>query len=141
MKRDTTGDGNFDKFSSEELFALAKERARQEKRALREASKAEILELRKQRKKLVVQTKKALAEIDARIVAMGGAVRNVATTNRRGVSETILELVGQAGEITRKDLKEQMKARGFNTTHLSQNLAYLKRNGRVKSPKRSVYTV
>jgi hypothetical protein len=56
------------------------------------------------------------------------------------VTERVMQIVVNAGEISTKDIKAELENEGLNVSNLSQTLAYLKRQGRVASPARSIYT-
>ena len=56
------------------------------------------------------------------------------------MTDQVLEIVSGAKKISTKDIKEQLEARGVVANNLAQTLAYLKRQGKVTSPARSIYS-
>lgn len=128
--------------SSEELFALAEARRMEEIEKAKEENKQKIEELRTQRRELVAQHKKDLKAIDKEIRELGGkAGTGRSRANGGSLTDTIIAIVSSAGEISTKELKAAIDSQGLNAKNLNQTLAYLKRNGRLKSPARSVYKV
>jgi hypothetical protein len=125
--------------SSDELYALAQERKLEEELMQKEAIKEQIDELKAQRRELAAKHKKELAAVDAEIRRLGGRTRS---RQRSGVNvaETVLQIVQSAGEISTKDIKVELDKQGVAASNLSQTLAYLKRQGRVVSPARSMYS-
>ncbi len=128
-----------EELSSDELYALAMERQQQEEDMKREALKEELAALRAERRELVAAQKKVLAEVDAKIRKLGGKAR-ARGRSAVNVTDAVLAIVQAAGEISTSDIKAQLDAQGVIASNLSQTLAYLKRQGRVASPSRSVYT-
>jgi hypothetical protein len=127
--------------SSEELFALAEARAEEELERQREEARLVLEELRGKRREMVAQHRKELAAVDREIRKLTG--KNKARSGRRGgvnVTETVMQIVTSAGEISTKDIKAALESEGLNVSNLSQTLAYLKRQGKVSSPARSIYT-
>lgn len=131
---------NLTELSSEELYELAREREEQEEAEAKEAAKAQVDALRQTRRETVARHRKELAAIDAEIRALGG---RGGRTRRRGggtsVTEQVLDIVGNAKKISTKEIKEELEARGVVANNLAQTLAYLKRQGKVTSPARSIY--
>ena len=125
--------------SSEELYALAQQRKVEEELMQKEAIKEQVDDLKSQRRELVAKQKRELAALDAEIRRLGGRTR---TRQRSGinVAESVLQIVQSAGEISTKDIKAELEKQGIKASNLSQTLAYLKRQGRVVSPARSLYT-
>jgi hypothetical protein len=130
--------------SSDELYELARQRADEEEAAEKEAMRAQIDELRAQRKQMVARHRKELAAMDAEIRALGGRTGGGRGRKRgsNGVSitEQVLDIVNQNKKITTKEIKAALDERGVVASNLAQTLAYLKKQGRVTSPARSVYT-
>jgi hypothetical protein len=129
--------------SSEELYELARQREEQESAEEREAARAKIEELREQRREMLARHRKELAALEAEIRAYGG--RTGSRGKRRGgggasVTDQVLEIVSQAKNISTKDIKSQLEERGVVANNLAQTLAYLKKQGKVVSPSRSVYS-
>ena len=134
---------NVSDMSSEELYQLAREREEQEAMEAKEAVRAQIEALRAQRKEIVARHRKELAAIDAEIRSLGG--RASSRGKRRGsaggnVTDHVMDIVSQAKKITTAEIKAELENRGVVANNLAQTLAYLKRQGRVSSPSRSVYT-
>jgi hypothetical protein len=127
--------------SSDELYAMAKEREEQEEEAAREAARAQLEELRQKRRDAVARHRKELAAIDAEIRALGGRAPRSRKRTAGGVSVTdqVLEIVSGAKKISTKEIKAELDNRGIVANNLAQTLAYLKRQGKVKSPSRSIY--
>ena len=126
--------------SSEELYALAKEREEQEEVEAREAAKAQLDDLRRQRREMVTRHRKELAGIDAEIRSLGGrAPRGRRRAGGPSVTDQVLEIVSSAKKTSTNEIKAELDSRGVVANNLAQTLAYLKRQGKVKSPARSVY--
>lgn len=130
-----------EKMSAEELFALAAQRAEEEAQAAREEVKEQITELRNKKKELQKQFKKELAAVDAEIRKLSGrGGKGGGRSGRAGaVTDVIVQLIGDAGQISTKDIKAALEAQGVVAGNLNQTLAYLKRQGRISSPSRSIY--
>lgn len=127
--------------SSDELYALAEARAEEEVERQREEARLVLEELRGKRRELVAKQRKELAVVDREIRKLTGKTKNKA--GRRGgvnVTERVMQIVVNAGEISTKDIKAELENEGLNVSNLSQTLAYLKRQGKVTSPTRSIYT-
>ena len=128
--------------SSEELYELARQREEQEAEQAQQAARAQIEELRQKRKEMVARHRKELSAIDAEIRGLGG--RTGPGGRRRsgsGVSVTdqVLDIVSQSKQISTKEIKAELGNRGVVANNLAQTLAYLKRQGKVQSPARSIY--
>jgi hypothetical protein len=52
----------------------------------------------------------------------------------------VLDIVSQAKKISTKEIKAELESRGVVANNLPQTLAYLKRQGKVTSPARSIYS-
>lgn len=128
-----------EELSSDELYELAARRQQEEEDLKREALKEELEALRNERRELVAAQKKALAAIDAKIRKLGGKSRSRARSSVN-VTDAVLGIVQAAGEISTRDIKAQLDDQGIVASNLSQTLAYLKRQGRVVSPSRSLYS-
>lgn len=132
---------NLSDLSSDELYELARAREEQEAAEAKEAIRAQIEELRTARREMVARHRKELAAIDAEIRSLGG---RSGRGRRRGsgggsVTEQVLEIVSKAKKISTKEIKAELESRGIVANNLAQTLAYLKRQGKVTSPARSVY--
>lgn len=128
--------------SSDELYRLAQEREEQEEHEAKEAVRAQLDELRKKRRATVASHRKELAAIDAEIRGLGG---RTARGKRRSagdgsVTENVMQIVSQAKKISTKEIKTELEQRGVVANNLAQTLAYLKRQGKVTSPSRSIYS-
>lgn len=132
---------NVSDLSSEELYALAKEREEQEAAEAREAARAELDALRQQRREMVARHRKELAAIDAEIRNLGGRTPRGRRRAAGGpsVTDQVLDIVSGAKKISTKEIKAELDNRGVVANNLAQTLAYLKRQGKVKSPARSIY--
>ena len=129
--------------SSDELYRLAQEREEQEEQAAKEAVRAQLDDLRKKRREVMARHRKELAAIDAEIRNLGG---RTARSKRRGsgdgsVTDNVLEIVSKAKKISTKEIKAELEQRGVVANNLAQTLAYLKRQGKVTSPARSIYSL
>lgn len=128
--------------SSDELYRLAQEREEQEAAAEKEAARAQIEELRNTRRETVARHRKELAAIDAEIRALGGrSARGKKRSSAGGsVTDQVLEIVSKAKKVSTKEIKAELENRGVVANNLAQTLAYLKRQGKVTSPARSIYS-
>jgi len=128
--------------SSDELYEMAREREQQEAEQAREAVRAQIEELRQTRREMLSRHRKELATLDAEIRGLGGRTTRGKRRGTAGgsVTEHVLEIVGKAKKISTKEIKAELEARGIVANNLAQTLAYLKRQGKVTSPARSVYS-
>lgn len=127
--------------SAEELYELARRREREEFEAQREAARAQMEELKEQRRELISRHRKELAAVDREIRSLGGRVRVGRHGGDGKISEQVVALIAEAGSISTKDLKTRLEESGVETKNLNQMLAYLKRNSRVVSPDRGIYSV
>ncbi|MCB1725589.1 MAG: hypothetical protein H6959_00250 [Chromatiaceae bacterium] len=128
--------------SSDELYELARVREMEEAEEAKEAVRAQLDELRTKRRETVARQRKELAALDAEIRALGG---RAARGRRRGrnagsVTDHVLEIVQSSKKISTKEIKAELENRGVVANNLAQTLAYLKRQGKVSSPSRSVYS-
>ena len=128
--------------SSDELYKLAQEREEQEAAAEKEAARAQIEELRNARREMVARHRKELAAIDAEIRGLGGrGVRGKRRASAGGsVTDQVLDIVNKAKKVSTKEIKAELENRGVVANNLAQTLAYLKRQGKVSSPARSIYS-
>ncbi|WP_457676317.1 hypothetical protein [Thiolapillus sp.] len=129
-----------DSLSSAELYRLAKKREQEEMKKALEANKEKLKALRARRRELVATHRKELAKIEREISRLTGK----AATGKRGggrgsITDAVVKIIGDAGEISTTDLKAALKKKGVVAGNLSQTLAYLKRQGRVTSPARAIY--
>ena len=127
--------------SSDELYELARAREEQEAAEAQEAVRAKIEELRILRRETVARQRKELAAIDAEIRGLGGrAPRGKQRRSSGGsVTEHVYDIVSRAKKISTKEIKAELEQRGVVAKNLAQTLAYLKRQGKVTSPSRSIY--
>jgi hypothetical protein len=126
------------KMSAEELYALAQQKEKEEAARQKEAAKAELAKLRATRKEMLARHKKELAEIDAEIRAHGGRTVGASKGRQTGASAAILKLLAK-GEMNTRKIRAKLEAQGISVSNLGQTMAYLKRNGKVKSTGRGVY--
>ena len=127
--------------SSAELYELAKRREEEERRQQLEANKERLKELRAQRRSMLARHKRELAEIDNEIARLSGKSPKKSRSPRGSVTETVLELISQAGTITTTEIRKALSEKGLSTDNLPQTLAYLKRQGRITSPSRATYQI
>ncbi len=130
---------SLENLSAEELYALAEQKLQEEADQEREAVREQLNALRAERRELITNHKKQLANLDAKIRKLGGKTRARGRSSAVNVTDTVLKIVEAAGEISTKEIKEKLDAQGITASNLSQTLAYLKRQGKVVSPGRSVY--
>ncbi|MCB1800900.1 MAG: hypothetical protein KDI82_04340 [Gammaproteobacteria bacterium] len=128
--------------SSDELYELARERELQEAEEAKEAVRAQLEELRAKRRETVARQRKELAAIDAEIRALGGrATRSKRRDRNAGsITDQVLDIVKGSKKISTKEIKAELDNRGVVANNLAQTLAYLKRQGKVTSPSRSIYS-
>ncbi len=127
--------------SAEELYEMARLREEQEEAEAKEATRAQIDELKAKRRDVVARQRKELAAIDAEIRSLGGrAPRRKSRSSGGSVTDQVMEIVGKSKKITTKQIKAELDKRGVIANNLAQTLAYLKRQGKLTSPARSVYS-
>jgi hypothetical protein len=133
---------NISELSSDELYRLAQKREEQEAAEAKEAARAQIEELRSARREMMTRHRKELAAIDAEIRALGGrSGRGKRRASSPGnVTGQVLDIVSKAKKISTKEIKAELESRGITANNLPQTLAYLKRQGKVTSPARSIYS-
>ena len=133
---------NISELSSDELYRLAQKREEQEAAEAKEAARAQIEELRNARREMMSRHRKELAAIDAEIRALGGrSGRGKRRASSPGnVTGQVLDIVSTAKKISTKEIKAELENRGITANNLPQTLAYLKRQGKVTSPARSIYS-
>ncbi len=131
-----------DALSSDELYALAQEKERQEHEAAQAAVREEIEALRAERRALIAEHKKAVNAVDAQIRRLGGRTRRGGGGRRAGnyVTRMVLDILAK-GKASTQEIKAALSEQGVTANNLSQTLAYLKRTGRVTSPSRAVYAL
>ena len=126
--------------SSAELYKLAKKREQEEMKKTLEANKEKLKELRTKRREMIAAHRKELAKIDREISRLSGKSATGKRGRARGsITDAVLKIIGDAGQISTADLKAALKKKGVVVGNLSQTLAYLKRQGRVTSPARAIY--
>ena len=133
-------DNELENMTSEELYTLAKQKEADERKWIAKENKQKIVDLREERKQLLLRHKKEVNEVNARIKALGGRVPVSSAVAKGGTSVTaaIVELL-EAGELDTKAIREKLDAIGVSVGNLGQTLAYLKKNGKVASVARGVY--
>ncbi len=145
-----------EEMSAQELFALAEQKRHEEQEAQKAEKVARIEELKAQGKQLKAEHKKALealeseftramASIDKELQELGAKSRSANGSfkvGRRGsTSNKILAIIGAAGKIKSSDLRAKLEEEGIDTKNLNQQLAYLKRNGKLSNPGRGIYAI
>lgn len=130
-----------EQMSSDELYELAKARLVEEQEAQKEQAREQIEALREERRELVAQQRKELAIIDRKIAKLRGTGK--AARGRAGinVSTAVMDVLATGKKFSTKEIQAALSANGIVANNLSQTLAYLKRQGKVKSPARSVYAL
>ena len=133
--------GDYNSMTADELYKLAKQREIEERKKIAQENQQKIADLREERRQLQLRHKKEINEVNARIKALGGRVSGAATAGkgRTGASSAIVEIL-DAGEMDTKAIREKLEAIGISVSNLGQTLAYLKRNGRVASVARGIYS-
>ena len=134
--------------TAEELFAMARAREQEEAMQRDQESKEKRSELKARRKEMEARHRKELAELDREIQELGGPSPKPrgAVKRRRGgadggtISHKLCEIVATQPEMTTTEIRDHAAAAGIDTKNLSQTLAYLKRQGRLESPRRGVYS-
>jgi len=127
--------------TADDLYKLAKQREADERKWIAEENKQKITDLREERRQLQHRHKKEINEVNSRIKALGGKVSGTLASGkgRTGASATIVEIL-DAGEMDTKAIRDKLEAIGVAVGNLGQTLAYLKKNGRIASVARGVYT-
>ncbi len=134
---------NIEALSAQELYELAKRREQEEFEKEREGVKAQIEELRAQRRELVAQHKKEIGAVDKEIRALKRSIGVGGRSSRSSgnISQAVLDVLGQSGQATTKEIRAALEQSGIDCANLGQCLAYLKRNGRIAAPERATYTL
>jgi hypothetical protein len=138
---------SIENLSSKELYELYKRRELEEQEQNKEKIRAQVEDLRARRREMLAQHKRELAAIEKEISDLTGR-RPAATTSansdralRGDFSNKILDIIREAGTISTDDLRDKLTAESLSIKNLSQQLAYLKRKGRIKPDGRAVYTL
>ncbi|SFM65964.1 hypothetical protein SAMN05421721_11925 [Ectothiorhodospira mobilis] len=135
---------NPQEMSAEELYALARQREEQEAAEQEEARRQEREALKQKRRELIKQHRRELAQLDREIRKLGGRVPRAGQGGGKretGPSRILCEIVANnPPEMTTKEIREQAQQAGLNVKNLSQTLGYLKRQGKLTSPRRGVYS-
>ena len=136
---------------AETLYRLAREKEQEEERARVEANKERIKELKAERKALLQRQAEELQELDAELQELTGTKpsktvgikkeKRLRVLSSDTISARLVEMIQVAGEMHTQDIRTQADDQGIPVKNLSQTLAYLKRTGRLDSPRRGVYTV
>lgn len=129
---------SIEELSAEELYELAEARAAEEREHEKEKMRAQLEELRAERKAIMARHRKELAEIDARIRKFGG--RTGGRSSGGSVSAGVLDILADGKQHSTKEIQAELQKRGITANNLAQTLAYLKRQNKVASPQRSIYT-
>ena len=130
---------SLDQMSADELFQLAQTRQQQEAEKQREAAREELMALREERRALIAAQKKEVAAIDRKIEKLSG--KPASKGRGQNISKAVLAILTAQGQQSTKEIKAKLDADGIVANNLSQTLAYLKRNGKITSPQRSVYAM
>lgn len=131
-----------EEMTAKELFELARQREQQEQEAQREAQQKRLEALREKRKTLITEHKKALTTIDREIKKLGGKQRSAGRSRGRSeITRRIMETLEKNSPMNSAQLREQLQNAGLETKYLGQQLAQLKRQGKVTSPGRGIYAI
>ncbi len=132
-----------DEMTAQELYELAKAKEAEEQECQRETMRAELESAQAERKILLARHRKELAAIDTRIRELGGRIRSMGGKGggRGRISSTVLDILSDKEAHSTTDIKAALANRGVVANNLNQTLVYLKRQGKVKSPKRSTYVI
>jgi uncharacterized protein (DUF3084 family) len=131
--------------SAEELYALAREREKEEAEHEEKALAKKREALKAKRKELVAKQRKELAVLDREIQKLDGPVRRRAPKKARRagggptIGEKLTMIVANQPEMAISEIRKKAEEAGVDTGNLLQALAYLKRQGRLDSPRRGVY--
>lgn len=134
--------------SAEELYALARQREKEEAERKEAERREEREKLMEERKQMLARHRKELRDLDKRVRELGGRAGRSrgAAASRRGrsgggesVSQKLCDIVATQPEMTTAEIKTEAEKAGLDTKNISQTLAYLKRQGRLVSPRRGVY--
>ncbi len=130
--------------SAEELYALARQREKEEAERQEAERRKKREALMAKRKEMAARHRKELAELERQIRELGGRVGRGRAGGGRGrsgtsVSQKLCEIVAARPEMDVKQIKAEAEKAGLDTKNISQTLAYLKRQGRLTSPRRGVY--
>lgn len=135
---------NIEELSAKELYKLAEKREKEEQERKLAESKAEIEDLKNQRKDLIAQHRKELAAIDRKLKKLTGkspARRGGGRKSDQGTTDSILALLASNKTMTTGQIRDELEKSGQSVANLSQTLSYLKRTERVTSPARSTYSL
>lgn len=136
--------------SAEELYQLALQRKREEDARRKQEWREELRNLKAEKKVLEVRQQQELMALEREIEALGGrriakrfssaAPDDDTATETIPVTLALYEIVAAGGgEMATTEIRERAEAMGLDTHNISQTLAYLKRQGRLDSPRRGVY--
>lgn len=151
-----------EKMSSEDLYALARQREEEERAAGAAAAKASLQALRTERRALLQRQRaerlaldkthaKELEGIEERIAELEAlfGIRPSHRAQKRGrknqsdVRSGDIEAVMEPGRLYRlNEIREALVTAGKNAAedaHLSQRVNYLRKTGRIFSPERGMY--
>jgi len=130
-----------DQLSSDELFEMAKARQAEEQEKEREAERAQLDALREERRALVVKQRKELAAIDSKIRKLRGKGSSGRGRGGVNISSAVMDILQKKKQLSTREIQAELANAGIVANNLSQTLAYLKRQGRITSPQRSVYAI
>lgn len=128
-----------DQMSAEELFELAQARQEEEREAQKEKVREQVEALREKRRELVARQRKELAAIDREIAKLRGTGKGGRGRSGVNVSNAVMDILSGGKKMSTKEIQSALSSNGVMANNLSQTLAYLKRQGKIKSPARSVY--
>ena len=130
--------------SAAELFELANQRKKEEELAKTAHIREELAQLKADKASLVAEHKKALSSIERQIKKLQKKVGQTGASSgekTRGLSKSVIEFIETKGQASVSDIKQHLTEQGLNATNVGQQLAYLKRQGRVSIVTRGIYAL
>jgi hypothetical protein len=132
--------------SADELFQLAEARKQEEEQTKRDVLKNQLSALRQEKRALVMEQRKALTSIDNKIKKLRrlmspGKSASGGGRNASNVSAAVLNILGKGKQMGTKEIQAALTKQGIVANNLSQTLSYLKRQGKITSPQRSIYAI
>ena len=137
---------SINELSADELFQLAEARKQEEQQKQRDVLKDELNALRQERRTLMIEQRKALASLDSKIKKLRkqmspGKNASGGSRSSNNISLAVLEILGKGKKMSTKEIQATLAKQGIAANNLNQTLAYLKRQGKITSPQRSIYAI
>ena len=136
---------DLDSMSAQDLYALAEQKEREEALAKKEEHKERLKELRQKRRQLIREYEKNLANVEAEIeqLSFRKSKRSKQSVNdSTTVTQTIIQIISENGRaLSTQEIRDLAQEAGLETHNISQTLSYLKRQGRLDSPSRGIYSL